>query len=339
MSEELIDEAVEEEVVEDKVAEDPDFPGQDPDDVALLDALKDSEVSDSDNIEVQNTETVPDSEKVADEIQKNPAVPAIDQQEKFDAAILEAKQNAAYWQGQAQANAELLQKNNQANNLPEPVEPVKNAYDHIADIRKKITDNAAKFDDGDISSSDLHKEMFILQDQEREIQQIIMQENLSKQQKAEPGDTGDNLYLQDQTRALNVEFPYVEMIKNPAQWQMIESEARGILNNSGVQLLTGDAGALQVRRKMAEVATYYGPAFTGKNLPQDENKQPEKNYSTNQEREAKLNLAAQHPANINTMGNAGNILPEVTESQIETMSDDDIEALPASVRQKLMKDV
>ena len=205
--------------------------------------------------------------------------------------------------------------------------------DPIAAERQKIVDLAKQFDDGEISYSDLKTA-------EMEAEARI-DGHRTANQGAQPGAASDNMVLDMHAEDLASKHPFADHFTDP-QWDLIETEARTVLAEEIGRPLTGagrDIMALQTR--MAELTDKYGPVFTGKTLaditkveqPAAETQQLGPKTATAQQRQEKLDDAQRHPVDTSGLG-GGATQGEMTAQEFVQLSDEEIMALPASVRDR-----
>lgn len=259
------------------------------------------------------------------------------------------RQNAAYWRGVAEARAHQPGQP-QGGAQPQPPQQQATPEQRLAAIHTKQDELAAKFDNGEITYSDLVKQQRELNLQEQGIRE---QQLLAKTQPAAPAPApqSDALYLDNLTAQLETEHPWVQVfdkVGTEIDWKYLKDRAIENCVARGVDVTKGDIGKYQLRKEVAILADTLGPNLIGDRArakgiaipdaqqPAAQQQQPPPGLSpTAQARANKLDLAEGAPPNVARMSGAtGDGTP--TDSRIEQMSDDDIGNLPDSTRRKLL---
>lgn len=266
-------------------------------------------------------------------------------QDQFD-ALQRGTQEAAYWRGMAEGRAPA------AAAPGTPAAPAKTSAQRLDEIDASRLAIAKKFDDGEISYAQATEQQITLDRQARALLQAATPASAAP---AAPAHV-DDLYLDRVTAELEDAHPYALLI-DPKHWAWkgIEQEARQTLLAQGVVLKDGDPrSALAVRTRMAELTDRYGPGMTGiapakaaseaatRSGRQAPPAQPAAGATaptglpTADERAAKLRLQAQHPPDITGTRGGNNSLADVSDAQIAQMTDDEISALPESIKRKVL---
>lgn len=225
----------------------------------------------------------------------------------------------------------------------------KTAAERLTEIHTRQDELAKRFDDGEINLATWTKENRTLQDAEA----AIREEALADRFKPQPhnGPVPDDMRLQELTAKLEEDHPYtLEIPAEDPRWRFLHEEALRNLREEGHQIPAGEmnpADRLIVRTRMAELTDYYGPRWTGKALDKKGDVAPAKPNGQQptggtggqmspsaQARGRALERAAAEPPDVNRMGSPGTTDGDVTEAQLETMSDEEIAALPKSVRDR-----
>lgn len=239
------------------------------------------------------------------------------------------REQNAYFKGLADAR-----QTQPAGDTP-AVAPPKSPEDRIAELRQQKVAFAQKFDDGEKTFAEVTAETDKLNDQEHAIREEQLRGN---QTPAQPGTSGNELYLEEKTRDLESQHPYAKEIKSQDDWDFITKKAMAEFHAEGVTLPDDARGDLMLRERMATLTDRYGPMLTGKDLskPSDDGKPetPGGPSGLADARKDKLALADKHPPDLSTSGAPGTPT-EYTDEKIAGMSEDDIGELPQSVRDRL----
>ena len=255
------------------------------------------------------------------------------------------QQAAAYWRGVAEANAIRGQVPKDG---ADPQPPVKTPEERRADIRTKRKALAKKYDDGEINAVDLDDARQKLEDEEFAIRQEMLEARFAPkgQPKADqqPGPVSDDLYIETLTAKLEEEHPYVTVLSGDEfaeEWAFLTRKAATQLIAEGVSLPKGELPLRErymLRKRIAELSDQYGPRFAGDAKPAKSSDAAQKGAGglsqTAQARLDKINLAHSAPPDVNQMGSAGKAGIDYSEADILKMTDEEITALPASVRSK-----
>lgn len=225
----------------------------------------------------------------------------------------------------------------------EPAAPT----DTVQAVRTERLALAEKFDNGEISMKQLRSEEAKLDDREEAIRDAKNAANLRNiQPSQEP--VGD-LRLEERTAELEAAHPYASApeVTNDAHFMFLWEEAHRQLQTEGANLPTAagqrysPAQQFAVRERIAVLSDTYGPLWGAKPAtptaaapkPAVTTTKPAPG-SVAAARAAKLDAAQAAPPDVNRLAQAGQA--ELTDSQIETMSDEEIAALPASVKARLL---
>jgi len=218
---------------------------------------------------------------------------------------------------------------------PEQKEATPPVEDQIAALESKRDEIWQKADDGELSLSEARK-------QERALDAEIS--TLQKPEQPKPQAPQPDTYFTIEKRKIMAENPAIDAINdkfpvgtqaNDRRWELIEGEAQEAMERDGKPLDPNDPlSKLEYMRKQGEIAAKYAPLW-GVEVPKP-NGQPESNSGTSQagDRKKKLDLADNHPTAIDEMGSTGDAL-QYTDAQLEAMTDDEIEALPDSIKSKI----
>ncbi|HEC14941.1 MAG TPA: hypothetical protein ENI72_04200 [Rhodospirillales bacterium] len=261
----------------------------------------------------------------------------------------EALQSAAYWKGRAEQAALMPQ------GTPATTEPEITPDQIIAEAREQKNKLVKEYDDGTIDTMEYETAKDQLEDRIFEARQSKLTPPAppQKEEPAEKVETGEDLYLDQLTAGLEEKHPFALAIPaDDPRWGFLEGEALRQFNAEGTQLQQGARGLFMLRERMAQLTDQYGPLWTGKTVeqlnantgdvaarPTQETTVPggEKPGLSSQAkaRKEKLILSGQHPPDISNLGSSG-INEEITDADIEKMTDEEIAALPDSAKQKFL---
>ena len=258
----------------------------------------------------------------------------------------DAEKAAAYWKGVADSKTATHEGNQDGTqDTPQETEPTPDEI--IARAEEQLLQVADDYESGDLSERERTQKQIELN---REIQDAREQKVLAIKTGDAGGDGGnsESLYLDELTSEIEAAHPFVHEIKDQSRWDFLQSEAISLLRAEGVAIAPGDRGTITLRRKMAELTDKYGPLWTGKTREElaagkDTDTSPATgNDGGNAElspaakdRLAKLNAADKHPPDTSSLGAAGDS-DEISEAQLNAMSDDEIAALPERQRRKFL---
>lgn len=250
-----------------------------------------------------------------------------------------AYETAAYWRGIADARG-------QGQPAAAPAQPQQpTAQVAIQGLEGKLLEAAKRFDSGDISLVDYEKERLAINSQIQGIREARLYAATKPQQSGQPAATPNDMRLDELTRQLEDAHPYVGELSAPAydgKWAFLSKEAADQLGPQWKAQAPSASKSFELRKKIAELSDTYGPIWTGKTLapapaPAPGNASPAKPALTApaQNRLAKLGLGHAAPPDTNAIGQPAAASTTVSEDQIANMSDEQISALPAEVRNRL----
>ena len=272
---------------------------------------------------------------------------------RFDQVLADREQAmsaAAYWRGVAEARGTVTQPGVGEQETPATGEPAKTVDEQLAEVRTERIKLATRFDDGEMSAKEWEESRAKLEDKEREIRSSVEPAPLAPAATPAPQPaSSDDLYLDQLTAQLEDEHPFTrELAPDDPRWAFLETEAKKQLGEEGVDITLDSRGTYVLRQRMAELTDVYGVIWTGKSAdeltqskettvpeqqpPGNSGEQPSK---TAKAREAKLIANAEAPPDVSQLG-AGGAQTEVSDAQIEGMTDEEIAALPEATRRRLM---
>jgi hypothetical protein len=210
----------------------------------------------------------------------------------------------------------------------------------------KIDEAATKFDAGEITMSDFVAVQRVAQNSIQSLREQALYEALASRQ-PQMG-MADELILTNRTAELEAANPWLGVIaKDGNRLQALADVARADLAARG-EPIQGDSPleTLRLREATARLSNRYGPEWypnlvqpapaaaapPGAPAPAAPAMPPARPAPVANP----VLRAAAHPPNINTMGTAGLASNDPTEEQIENMSSDEIGALPAATRARLL---
>lgn len=256
-------------------------------------------------------------------------------------------QDAAYWRGVADAKVATTAapQGQPGAQQPQPQQPT--AEQRLAGIHTEQDTLAKKFDDGEITYSELVKQQRELTNREQTIREDML---LAKVPKApQQPQANDDLFLDNETAKLEQAHPWVivaDKVGTAVDWKYIQDRAIENLVARGIDPTEGNRGKLALRTEVAELFDQYGPALLGAKatakgitIPgQDAAAQQRQPMSqAAQARAAKLDLAGRAAPNLSKMtGTNGEPTGVPSEARLESMGDDEIGNLPDSMRRKLL---
>ena len=259
---------------------------------------------------------------------------------------------AAYWKGRADALAQgqpqPKEGQQQPGNQQQSQGPTPEA--RLTAIQTEQDALAAKYDNGEISYSDLTKQKRDLDNKEFAIREEILAVKL-KPAGDKPADQGaDQLYLDTLTAQLETEHPWVQVfdqVGTDTDWKYLRDRAVENLVSRGVDPTKGSLGRYELRKEVATLADQIGPSLIADRAkakgiaipsatpsPGGQKTPPSKDALA---RAAKLGLAADAPPNVNQMGGTvGDTSGLPTEARLESMSEEAIGDLPDAQRRRLL---
>lgn len=230
-----------------------------------------------------------------------------------------------------------------------PEEPPKTPDEIIAEARVQKQDLAKKYDDAELTAAEYEASKDRLDDIIAEAREAKLAQRFQPQPTtpSQRQQTGEDLYLDQLTAKLETDHPYtLEIAKDDPRWKFLEDEANRQLQQEGIALMPGARGLYTLRERMAVLTDQYGPMWTGKSPDQIRGQAPNPGTGpaptpapglspTAKARMDKLDMAEQQPPSTTSLGGSG-ASTEVSEADINAMSDDEIAALPESTRRKFL---
>lgn len=259
----------------------------------------------------------------------------------------DALRSAAYWKGRAEAAAQASPTDPTKGNETKALTPEQ----QLAAVRQQKLDLATQVDDGKLTTKEYEEQRQKLEDAEWAIREQTLTAKTAP--RAQESNLSSDLYLEERTAQLERDHPYTALIESEEHWDFLAREAARQLAAEGVTFAKGNlppAQAFQLRARISELTDIYGPIWTGKQveLPKKPGAQPAASAQPAaqgkpnglspqaQARAAKLEQAREAPPDLTAVGTTGNTAGDVSLAAIESMSDDEIAALPKGVRDRHM---
>lgn len=292
-------------------------------------------------------EAKPEEPKAEDEQPK--AVPFArfkevnDERKQFHEKLTEAERAAIYWRGVAEGRVQPEGKQPEPELEPDPVAALEAEQDALA----------KRYDDGEIGMAEFNKE-------NRRLTRDIQKAEASREAKPEPKEPefdeakfqqelADDLSVQNAFREIAEANPWLNQPTRGRQIGLREDLAE--LNDRAYELAKTDGVTINTRQKRgviihraylmaaaheAGLPEKYGWTPPKPADPQPEAKRPAQppGSPTPEQRKAKAELRKSHPGDPTQAGQAGAPGHEPTAAEIEEMSDEELDALPASVLAK-----
>jgi hypothetical protein len=273
-----------------------------------------------------------------------------------------AEQRVAYLEGMiaarqpaGQAGQEGAPQHGQQQPAPPTIEQ------RLATVQQKQDALAQKFDEGEISMKDYVAQSRTLENEVETIREERLTEKLKPATAPAPASGSlESLRLDELTTQIEQAHPwtvtlteYADKTGSEAEWRYLTQLAVDNLKSRGVDPKNGELGKFQLRKEIAELATKYGPSLVGDKLAalgiaspgqqqpsqgqqQQQQQQPPDLSKTAAARTAKLALANAAPPDLTRLPGQGDDPTMPTDARIEAMSDEEIAALPAPVRNRIL---
>jgi hypothetical protein len=265
----------------------------------------------------------------------------------------EEKANAAYWKGVADARVAPKPQDGQTQPAQQQQQPT--AEQRLAVIQTEQDALAKKFDDGEITMSDLTRQQRELNNREHVIREEALLARVKPADKATDQQLDNTLYLDTLTAQLEQQHPWVEVFdktvgdKSP-EWKYVKDRAVQNCIDRGIDPTKPGTGQYELRKEFSVLADQLGPSLVGDRAktkgiaipgqtPSQGGQQQQKSALSPQAqaRAAALTKQENAPPNLQRMSGAtddGTGVP--SDSRLEHMSDDEIGNLPDAARRKLL---
>lgn len=269
--------------------------------------------------------------------------------DEVNSARAQAEREAAYWRGQAEARATAPATASQAQQPQQPAQPT--AEQRLEHIQSQIDALAEKLDAGEITMKEFKQHERALTSAEQQIREEMLLARVKPAPAPQPTQS-DELYLETLTAQLEQQHPWVKVfdaVGTNAQWDFLKNQAIENLSTRGIDPRNGNLGRYELRKEIAALADAYGPTLVaaqaqakgillpGQNQsPQSGQQQAQPQISPQaQARQGKLQLRETAPPDLSNLTGQG-AATGVTDAQIESMSEDEIGALPEATRRRLL---
>lgn len=210
----------------------------------------------------------------------------------------------------------------------------------IAQIKEERKSLAAKFDAGEITASEWEAQRELLDEKRDQIRDAMR----APQRDAQPQQPTEDLYLRERTAQLEATYPIVNALEADSDWAVIADITRSRLAGQGIRIdMNLPDHRLYWREQLSVTADQVGPGLLAARgiqwtPPQQQTQgQPGKPAMSPdaQARARKLELQANMPPQFGAgVVSAG--AEAVTESQISSYTEDQWDALPQSVKDKIL---
>lgn len=265
---------------------------------------------------------------------------------RFDEVLREKaqlEQQNLYLKGVTDAQRAMIGDPRQSQG--QPAQPAQQtATEQIAAVRNERLQAAQKYEAGEITLPEYQAaadkaEDAILTIRDNELRRLQTQ----PQQQQTDRRAQEDLYLQERTAKIAADHPYIEKIGD-GDLNYIIGKARNELG-FGTRALETAAEVLALRQKVGEMSDTLGPVMLGETgqpatpaaqTPTPAN-QPGQMSQAAMQRQTKLEMQANHPPDVTTMGNAATPNGEPSAEEIARMTDEEIIArLPESTQNRIM---
>lgn len=225
----------------------------------------------------------------------------------------------------------------------------------IADLRSRALALADQFDQGEITMRAYVEGSHQLIDAETAIRETDLAQFLLSSVPRPPAPQiaySDQALLNEQLGQLQQEFPWVAVL-NADQTTFLADTATREAASRGAPYGQGVQETMRLRRHIAELAQDFGPRWypgvdpvqllnEGNQAPSPAAPRPAAPASsspaapTPPASRPAPRVIGQHPPDVHNLGNPNSRNGEVTEADVDNMSTEEIAALPASVRERLL---
>ncbi len=216
------------------------------------------------------------------------------------------------------------------------------APDAITSARGELKALAKRFDDGEISQSELEDLRTPIEDK---IWDLRQEQTLARMKESLPAPpAAQDLLLDERTSQLEDAHPYTKEIESLDDWKFLHRKAVEELTAEGYAIPQGELAPreqLLVRERIAVLTDKYGELLTGKKIelkPAPASPAPARPgvSATAAARSDKLDAAGRAPPDISRIGSGGTGDEQYTEARILSMDDEELGRLPASIRRKFL---
>lgn len=263
---------------------------------------------------------------------------------RFDEVLRErdeAKSQAAYLKGIVDANKEMRTQPTSTVTEGKTAPPAKTIPEILAAIDAVKLDLAKKYDDGELTYSQLMAEQVKLDNQAFTIREESLRIN-GERITAEARDAAKREAigekLDDHAVRMDQEHPSLLALPqdgNAPEWGFLREKAVQELAKEGVVLRDNDSRSMMLfRERMATLADRFFPVEAAPAQAVSQQPPTVLKPSLGKQRLAKIETSHQQPPDTGRLGSSGT-KQELTDSQILGMSDDQIAALPDATRARI----
>lgn len=272
--------------------------------------------------------------------------------DEVNGAKTEAERKAAYWQGVAEARAQAAP--GQPGGTAQAQQQQPTPEQRLAIIHAAQDALAVRFDNGELTRAEEVKQRRELDNQEATLREEALTAKLRPAAQAAQPAANDELYLDTLTAQLETQHPWVRVATlvtgSDQDWDYVKGRAIDNLTARGVDPRAGNVGKYELRKEMATLWDQLGPTLVGERAkaqgialpgaqatPGATQQQAQPLSPTAQARQNGLDKAAGAPPDLSRMsGHTGDANGQPSDARLETMTDDEIGALPVSARNKIL---
>lgn len=272
--------------------------------------------------------------------------------------VMEARGLTPGAQGQQPQPQQPAQGNQQQPAAPQQP-PQQDQRQLVQAVRQKVLDAAKQYDEGKITLADYKQIELTAQDAETRIKEQAYQRWVQQQlaaakpqqpaqqqpQGIEAFSLADQRLLDEQARTLEAEHPYLQHLPDDRMETLVDFAYREAAA-SGRPYGSGAAESYRLREHVAQLSDAFGPRWLPNvQVQQQSPQQPAVQQQQTQKpalspqaqaRVQKMAAASQHPPNVNGMGQGGHSTPLPAPGQVESMTDEEIAALPAETQNRIL---
>jgi hypothetical protein len=253
------------------------------------------------------------------------------------AELRKVRESEAYLQGQLDALRAAKPPTETPPVVENPSAAPANPADEIKALRAKVEEAAERFDNGEIGMREYEQVRAQAEDRIAEL-------NLQRVAQPPSGGLADEALLASHAARLDAEHPYLPVLEL-SQLRELQAMAEAAALVRGQPYGQGPRELMRLRQDVARLSDIHGPEMVPNFKPPA--RSPSSTAPSNgtgrypdlspaaQARARKLEMAADMPPNVNEMGSAGGT-DGFSDARINAMTDDEIAALPAAVRARIL---
>lgn len=309
----------------------------------LAEARRIAALEESGEQDDQQTDPAPATAPASEPAKPQPGPIPYERFSEVNNDLKKTREELAYLQGQMDAmQAQMAGKAPATDTAPaaQP-QPSVAPTDAIQAHRASVKEAAAKFDSGEITLTEFEEVRAAAEDAIAELNVQRAAQAAAARQVQQPG-FADEAILANHAARLNEEHPYLTAMSGE-QLMQLRAMAMAGAQAAGRPYGPGPAETMRLRQDVANLSDKFGPDFVPDFKPTarpSATTTPKTGGGQNlspsaQARMAKMGMAAAMPPDTSGMGSAGNEDP-YSEARIAAMSDEEIAALPASTRARIL---